>query len=99
MRNELLERSSDAGDWLDAFSGFFIPTDTDIINNVSAILRKHPKLVMAHKTAYAADPFVIALAQNSRACVLTEEGIGSEGRPKIPLVVKDTASITAISQI
>jgi hypothetical protein len=86
VRNELLKRSSDAVDWLDAFSGFFVPTDTVVINTVSAILKRHPKLVMAHKTAYAADPFVIALAQTSRAHVLTEEGIGSAGKPKIPLV-------------
>lgn len=86
VRTELLKRSKDLVEWLDSFEGFFIDTDEAVLDVVTNILRTHPKLVMERKVAYAADPFVIALAQIKGASVLTEEGPGSEGKPRIPFV-------------
>jgi hypothetical protein len=41
---------------------------------------------MERKIAFAADPFVIAVAEIEGAAVLTEEGPGSVGKPRIPFV-------------
>jgi hypothetical protein len=86
VRTELQKRSKDTAEWLDQFQGFFVPTDEALLVSVSGILRSHPRLVMEKKQASAADPFVIGLAMSSKAMVVTEEGFGSPGRPKIQLV-------------
>lgn len=86
VRTELTKRSSEVVDWLDGFDGFFIPTDDAVLVEVTAVLAAFPKLVMERKVAFAADPFVIGLARIKKATVVTEEGAGSVGRPKIPLV-------------
>lgn len=88
VRAELQKRSTEVADWLDQFDGFFRPPDEDLLHQVVEILDKFPKLVMAHKSSYAADPFVIALATMEGAHVLTEEGIGSAGKPSIPFVCR-----------
>lgn len=86
VRTELHKRPKDTAEWLDQFEGFFVPTDEALLVSVSSILRSHPRLVMERKQASAADPFVIGLALSSKAVVVTEEGVGSPGRPKIQLV-------------
>lgn len=86
VRNELNKRSKEVVEWLNQFEGFFFPTDEDVLDTVSDVLGNFPRLVMAQKVAFAADPFVISLAKINGATVLTEEGPGSVGKPKIPLV-------------
>ena len=88
VRNELRKRSVELADWLEAFDGFFHPTTEEVLVEVAGTLAEYPKLVMEQKVAFAADPFVIALASLERCVVLTEEGPGSENRPKIPLVCR-----------
>lgn len=88
VRNELRKRSVELADWLEAFDGFFYPTTEEVLVEVAGTLVEYPKLVMEQKVAFAADPFVIALASLERCVVLTEEGPGSEKRPKIPLVCR-----------
>ncbi|MEL4072838.1 DUF4411 family protein [Ochrobactrum sp. GPK 3] len=89
VRNELHKRSKDVADWLDQYDGFFRPTDELLLEEVTGILAKFPKLVMQQKVAFAADPFVIGLAKLEKVTVLTEEGAGSIGKPKIPFVCND----------
>lgn len=88
VRTELTKRSKDLVEWLDEFDGFFVATDDPIILSVTDILATYPRLVMVQKVAYAADPFVISAAMINRATVLTEEGFGTDGRPKIPFVCR-----------
>lgn len=83
VATELKQRSKDLRDFLSAQPGFFLPTDGAVLLQVSNILASHPRLVMQRKRASAADPFVIATAQLRRGIVVTEEGRGSPGRPKI----------------
>lgn len=89
VRTELSKRSKELVEWLDQFDGFFIATDEPIVLSVTDILATYPKLVMVQKVAFAADPFVISCAKINRATVLTEEGFGSSGKPKIPFVCRD----------
>lgn len=86
VRNELNKRSKEVVEWLDSFPDFFVSTDESVLAAVAEILAKFPKLVMERKIAYAADPFVIGLARIRGSTVLTEEGFGSVGKPRIPLV-------------
>lgn len=82
---ELEKRDDDVLAWASKQDGFSIPIDDDIQDDVSAILRDHPKLIDTRKNRSAADPFVIALARTRRCIVVTGEGpTGSLERPNIP---------------
>lgn len=89
VRAELDKRSKDVVAWLDQFDGFFLPTDEAILQAVTEVLADFPKLVMERKVAYAADPFVVSAARMNGAMVLTEEGFGSAGKPRIPFVCRE----------
>lgn len=84
VARELEKRSKDLLAFLKPHERFFVPTDAVVLGRVAGILERHPRLVMERKRAYAADPFVIATAAILSAAVITEEGRGSVGRPKIP---------------
>jgi hypothetical protein len=96
VATELKKRSTDLLDFLKPHNGFFIPTDANVLAEVSTILAAHPKLVMERKRASAADPFVIATARLHGGVVVTEEGRGSPARPKITDVC-DAYSVPCIS--
>ncbi|MCZ8105614.1 MAG: DUF4411 family protein [Burkholderiales bacterium] len=98
VRAELKKRSTEVADWLDQFDSFFRSPDEGLLLRVADILAKFPKLVMAHKSSFAADPFVIALAGIEGAFVLTEEGVGSAGKPSIPYVCR-AHGITSVNLI
>jgi Domain of unknown function (DUF4411) len=89
VREELTKRSKEIVEWLDQFEGFWRATDDQLLETVADILAKFPKLVMERKRAYAADPFVIGLAKLNGARVLTEEGLGSIGKPRIPFACRE----------
>ncbi len=82
--DELMKRSTDLAKWLKRLPHSIVPFETDIQIKSREILSRHPRLVMAHKTAFAADPFVIATAALRGVKVVSEEGFGSAGKPKIP---------------
>lgn len=66
-----------------------VPTDASIAIGVQSLLANHPRLVMNMKGRNRADPFVIVVAQKSRACVVTGEGSdGTANRPKIPYICR-----------
>lgn len=90
VRTELTKRSKEVVEWLDQFDDFFLPTDEAVLLSVSEVLGQFPKLVMERKVAFAADPFVISAAKLNGATVLTEEGFGSAGKPKIPFVCRES---------
>lgn len=64
-----------------------VPTDAAVALAVKAILDPYELMVKNMKGRNRADPFVIAVAQQRGAVVLTgEANDGSENRPKIPYV-------------
>ena len=82
--DELKKRSTDLAKWLGGFDDAIIPFEAEIQRRSRELLRKYPRLVMEHKAAFAADPFIIATAMVHGLTVVTEEGKGSLTKPKIP---------------
>jgi hypothetical protein len=82
--DELMKRSTDLAKWIKRIPHAIVPFETNIQKKSREILLRHPRLVMTHKTAFAADPFVIATASIRGLKVVTEEGFGSSSKPKIP---------------
>lgn len=86
VAHELDKRSKDLAAWLLEAGPIMIPNDQDTVNHVARILASHERLVAERKRASSADPFVISLAKLRAAIVVTEEGQGTEAKPKIPTV-------------
>lgn len=83
--DETGKKSKELHKWLADHDGLFIDLDEPIQREAKAILAQHPRLVMAKKERFAADPFVIATARVRGLIVLTEEGpTGKLQRPNIP---------------
>ena len=53
------------------------------------IMAKHPRLVDTRTGKSGSDPMVIALALSRDLTVVSQEGIGSQNRPRIPYVCND----------
>ncbi len=86
--DELLKRSKDLAKWIKRIPDAIVPFEREIQIKSRQILSRHPRLVMIHKSAFAADPFVIATASLRGLTVVSEEGFGSASKPKIPDVCK-----------
>jgi len=85
---ETSKKSHELYAWLKARENAFITDYTPkILANVRSILAQFPRLVAAHKMAFAADPFVIGLAQENGLAVITQENLSnSVAKPSIPNV-------------
>lgn len=75
--------------WKRGHSKAFIPIDDEIQKKVVDLLREFPTIIKMKSSANSnADPFLIAVAQKYNACIITDEGNGSESDLKIPYVCK-----------
>lgn len=85
--NEIERQSDDLHEWCKAYRGHFVDLTDDVQESVIEILGAYPRLVGTGDKGKA-DPFVIALARtyDPLLTVVTEEGRGTEGSPKIPRV-------------
>lgn len=72
--------------WADSHEAMFQPLTEDVQRVVTEIMAKFGRLVDARSGKSMSDPFVIATAVTKGCVVVTEEGPGSEQRPKIPYV-------------
>jgi hypothetical protein len=83
---EISKKSDDLHGWLKEREARFVsPYDDAILLAVKQILARFPRLVAEKKQRFAADPFVIALAQHRGLVIVTQEGrTGSLTRPNIP---------------
>src|SRR5436305_146890 len=72
--------------WALEHDAMFVPLTEDIQRVVIEIMTAHERLVDARSGKSMSDPFVIATALIKGCVVVTEEGPGSEQRPKIPYV-------------
>lgn len=86
VRREIKEKSDGLGEWLNGRRNMFIELDGDIQKQASAVLLQFPWLAKAIRSRNSADVFVIALAKTRGLTVITEEGYGSEAKPRIPRV-------------
>lgn len=86
---EVYDEISVGGDalvaWAKAHQAFFLPSQINIQQKARVILQDHRGLIEGGKKKNSADPFVIALAQEKRCPVVTEETrTRSKDSPKIP---------------
>jgi hypothetical protein len=82
--DETAKGSGDLHKWLGNEKAAIIGFEPAIQQEAKDILKVHPRLVNASKGRNSADPFVIATAKIKTFTVVTEEGMGSTGKPKIP---------------
>ena len=86
VAHELNKRSKDLAAWMIEAGPIVVATDQSTVDQVVRVLASHERLVAERKRASSADPFVISLAKLRGAIVVTEEGQGTEAKPKIPTV-------------
>lgn len=63
----------------------FVPLDGAQMVATFQVLSDFPRLVGKLKGTYDADAFVVALARVRNLTVVTEEDVGTPGRPRIPI--------------
>lgn len=81
---ELEKKDDEVYGWAKERPAMFIPIDTQVQEVVATILESYPRLIDNRPNRSGADPFVIALAAVHGYTVLTQEGSGSQTRPRIP---------------
>jgi len=81
---EVEKKDDGLHDWLRARAAVVVPTDDRVQRTVREVLAAAPRLMGARSGRNTADPFVIAAAQVHGLTVVTQEGLGSVARPKIP---------------
>lgn len=92
VRHEVQKHDDGLFKWLKDNKAMFIDVDEPIQLRQRAILAKHPRLVDARKAHFAADPWVVALALERGAAVVTDERTTSNpNKPTIPYVCGDAA--------
>ena len=85
--NECKIRSPELHDWLKGRDTMFSVPSADVQRRASHIINTYQGLVAAGKEKFAADPFVIAMAEFHGYTVVTEE-TGPDSLKKIPGVCR-----------
>lgn len=94
--HEVERKDDDLLGWINGRPALSVAIDTDIQHIVARILADHSRLLDTRKGRSGADPFVIALARQHGACVVTQEHpTASSSRPNIP----DVCAILGIRTI
>lgn len=86
VRYEIIKKSEGLDVWVKQHRNMFVAVDTDMQLTVRNILAEFPLLTKNLPGRNSADPFVITLARMKNYTVVTEEGLGSINRPRIPFV-------------
>jgi len=88
VKEEIIKKEDGLYSWLDERPQMFVELEEDIQQDARVILAEFPLLTKQIEGRNPADPFVIALAKARGCTVITQEGMGSPSRPRIPLVCK-----------
>ncbi|MBI3153103.1 MAG: DUF4411 family protein, partial [Chloroflexi bacterium] len=87
VRHEIIKKSEGLDVWVKKHRNMFVELGTDDMQlAVRDILAGFPLLTKNLPGRNSADPFVVALARMKNYTVVTEEGLGSINRPRIPFV-------------
>ena len=86
--HELAKKDDDLHAWAKTQAGLFVPVDGPIQHLVDTIVNSHAGFVDPQSTRNVADPFVIALAEQTGCPVVTGERPGRIRAPKIPDVCR-----------
>jgi len=90
VRHEIQRMDDGLFNWLKLNKTMFVPVDEAVQVHQRNILAKFPRLVDARKAHYSADPWVVALAIEQNALVVTDERPTNKPlRPNIPDVCLD----------
>lgn len=89
VKREISSKDDGLKGWAKQHSQLFVPIDEEQQLIVREILERHPYIAKKHKMAHHADPWVIALAKQKGAVVVTEEKHGSPSKPGIPRVCEE----------
>lgn len=89
VKRELLAYDDEVAKWSKGMDSFFYdPTDT-VLDRVATLMKTFPDLVNHSSDKDQADPYVVALAQDTGAVVVTEEtSKRNNKKAKIPSVCK-----------
>jgi len=85
--DECSRRSPELHDWLKIRSDMFLTPDIEVQARVNHIINAYTGLVAQGKEKFAADPFLIAMAEVYGYTVITEE-TGPDSLRKIPGVCR-----------
>jgi len=90
VRRELEAKGDKLSDWVKSHKELFLPPNAEESSFITEIFKvEHFRILIQKKRRYikgpAADPFIIAKAKISSACVVTQEK-NTEGAAKIPNV-------------
>lgn len=102
VHEELKVRDDDTAAWVKArFDSLIVETTESITVGVKEVLRQFPRLVGELKGRNRADAFVIEVARQLDAAVVTGELGGTAARPKIPYICEqlDIECITFLDLI
>ncbi len=91
VREELARRDDALTDWLKQRSGVFKPITEEQQHGVIDLLTEYPLLVDSSKGRNEADPWVVVLAEQSAATVVTQE-FAKPTNPKIPDICRARAT-------
>jgi len=86
VRHEIIKKTEGLDVWVKQHRNMFVALDTDMQLTVRDILAEFPLLTKNLPGRNSADPFVITLAKMKNYTAVTEEGLGSINRPRIPFV-------------
>jgi hypothetical protein len=86
---ELAAQDDEVLEWARRHKSVFRPLTLDVQAQAKQILSSHTDLYDPKKRTSSADPFLIGLARQLDAAVVTEEGYSTGRRPKIPDVCRD----------
>ena len=86
VREEIDRKDDVIKEWFKDVGCFCLDIDEEVQRTVTAILKKHPRLVNFSKNKSSADAFLIATAMKWNLIVVTEED--KRGQFKIPMVCK-----------
>ncbi|MCC0057777.1 MAG: DUF4411 family protein [Hyphomicrobiaceae bacterium] len=90
VRHEVEKRDDGLFKWLKTNKAMFVDVDEPVQVRQRDILTKFPRLVAERKNRFSADPWVIALALERGAAVVTDERATLKPlRPNIPDVCAD----------
>ena len=82
--DELKKKTDDLYEWAKERDKLFKPLNSSVQQIHIKIINQFQKLIDESKNRSMCDPWVISLAQFHECPVVTEEGKGSQKRPKIP---------------
>lgn len=91
VREELGRRDDDLAKWLKDRSDVFRPVTVEQQQEVRSLLVDYPRLVDSSKGRNEADPWVIVLAEQEAATVVTQEA-AKPTNPKIPDICRDRST-------